>query len=70
MKIEKKKHDKVVFVMTDRGNVYRSWDYGFTWENVSDVLVQRHRLGDKFKFKDMIQSPADSNMIYLQGSKG
>ena len=41
---ENEQHRKVVFVLSNRGLLYRSIDYGFKWENVSESLGLRFDL--------------------------
>lgn len=55
-------------MLSNRGVVYRSLDYGFKWENVTETLIYKYGLEDAYRLKDISQSPADSKVIYLQGS--
>jgi|LakMenEpi03Aug12_release.lakeMendotaPanAssembly.Ray.scaffolds.fasta_scaffold4206143_1 hypothetical protein len=64
-KVEKEIHEKVVYVVSNKGILYRSLDYGFKWENVTKTLIKKYKLDDDFKFRDVIQSPADSNVVYF-----
>ena len=55
----------MVYVVSNKGILYRSLDYGFKWENVTKTLIKKYKLDDDFKFRDVIQSPADSNVVYF-----
>jgi hypothetical protein len=63
-------HRKIPYVLSIKGILYRSLDYGFKWDNVTDSLIDAHDLPSDYHFKDIFQSPADSNVLYLLGSLG
>lgn len=54
-------------MLSNRGVLYRSIDYGFKWENVTSGLIANYTLDNWYKSKDVLQSPADSHTLYLVG---
>ncbi|CAD8138729.1 unnamed protein product [Paramecium octaurelia] len=66
-KNEAKQHRKILFVHSNKGIAYRSVDYGQKWENVTQQLIDQQKLDSNYKFKDIIQSPADSFTMYFIG---
>jgi len=47
-------HQKVVFVLSNKGILYRSLDYGFKWENASESLQYKFNLTADVNNKNLI----------------
>lgn len=62
-------HRKVVFVLTKNGMLYRSTDYGFRWQNITQRF-QNETLNSNYVTTEMHQSPADSKVIFFIGKEG
>ncbi|KRX00018.1 hypothetical protein PPERSA_05520 [Pseudocohnilembus persalinus] len=65
-----------MITLTNDGNVYRSIDFGFNWQILTDVLynaaTRQSNLGsiNIGKMDQVHQSPVDSNIILVQSNNG
>ena len=58
-----------MFVLTAKGMVYRSLDYGMKWLNLTEQVLKEFPV-KSFSVNQIHQSPADSKVLYMIGSGG
>ncbi|CAD8167582.1 unnamed protein product [Paramecium pentaurelia] len=61
---------KVLFILTDKGRIWRSADYGSTWLDETKSWEKMEPENKQLQFESIHISPADSRVIFFFGSNG